>query len=106
MAAGSTPRAGRIRTSESYVRVHSVVEAVHVLKNGLHLSRIKGSRRFVFFRSVERVAWLSSLAQVAEDRLDQRVREDFEGGRTVRLDGWILSNTEARQTALYYILNS
>jgi len=40
------------------------------------------------------------------DRLDQQIRGDFERGRTVRLDGWILSKTEARQTVLYSILNS
>ncbi|NBB73477.1 MAG: hypothetical protein GVY35_07350 [Bacteroidetes bacterium] len=35
------------------------------------------------------------------DRLDARVRADFAQGRTVQLDGWILSVTEARQCALY-----
>lgn len=35
------------------------------------------------------------------DRLDEQVRADFERGRTVRLDGWIVSVTEARQCALY-----
>ncbi|HEX8849972.1 MAG TPA: hypothetical protein VF761_10615 [Gemmatimonadaceae bacterium] len=31
------------------------------------------------------------------------VREDFEKGRTVVVDGWVLSRTEARQCALYSI---
>ena len=31
----------------------------------------------------------------------EQVREDFEAGRTVVVDGWLLSVTEARQCALY-----
>lgn len=38
-------------------------------------------------------------------RLQQQVRADFAAGRTVQLDGWILSVTEARQCALYSILS-
>ena len=33
-------------------------------------------------------------------RLDARVRDDFASGTTVRLDGWVLSRTEARLCAL------
>ena len=32
------------------------------------------------------------------------VREDFEKGRTVVVDGWVLSRTEARQCALYSLI--
>lgn len=35
---------------------------------------------------------------------DRRIQADFEEGRTVHLEGWILSVTEARQAALYSIL--
>ena len=35
---------------------------------------------------------------------DRRIRADFQEGRTVQLDGWILSVTEARQAALHSIL--
>lgn len=35
---------------------------------------------------------------------DRRIQADFEEGRTVQLDGWILSVTEARQAALHSIL--
>lgn len=31
----------------------------------------------------------------------EQVRDDFEAGRTVVVDGWLLSVTEARQCALY-----
>lgn len=31
----------------------------------------------------------------------RRIREDFESGRTVLVDGWVLSVTEARQAALF-----
>ncbi len=34
----------------------------------------------------------------------RRVREDFERGRTVVIDGWLLSTTEARQCALFSLL--
>lgn len=31
----------------------------------------------------------------------RRIRDDFESGRTVLVDGWVLSVTEARQAALF-----
>ena len=34
-------------------------------------------------------------------RVDQQVERDFARGRTVKVNGWILSVTEARQCALY-----
>ena len=33
--------------------------------------------------------------------IDDQIRDDFEAGRTVVLDGWVLSITEARQAALF-----
>jgi hypothetical protein len=33
--------------------------------------------------------------------IDAQVRDDFEAGRTVFVSGWVLSQTEARQCALY-----
>jgi hypothetical protein len=41
---------------------------------------------------------------VAEPSLATLVREDFEQGRIVVVDGWILSVTEARQCALFSLL--
>src|SRR5437588_11643520 len=32
--------------------------------------------------------------------LDEQIRDDFAAGRTILLDGWVLSVTEARQAAL------
>ncbi len=40
----------------------------------------------------------------ARRSLDRRVRDDFTRGLTIRLDGWILSLTEARQCALFSLL--
>ena len=37
-------------------------------------------------------------------RVNDQVQRDFAGGRTVTLNGWILSVTEARQCALYSLL--
>jgi hypothetical protein len=33
--------------------------------------------------------------------IEEQIREDFAAGRTVVVSGWILSQTEARQAALY-----
>jgi len=33
--------------------------------------------------------------------LDGQIRDDFAAGRTVMIDGWVLSVTEARQAALF-----
>ena len=38
-----------------------------------------------------------------KDALRLRVREDFEQGRTVNLDGWLLSVTEVRLWVLYLL---
>ena len=31
----------------------------------------------------------------------EKIRDDFEAGRTIVVDGWVLSITEARQAALF-----
>ena len=36
-----------------------------------------------------------------EDHLSEMIRNDFETGKTVIIEGWMLSITEARQCALY-----
>jgi hypothetical protein len=41
-----------------------------------------------------------------QTRLENSIRKDFADRETVILEGWILSLTEARQCALYFILNS
>lgn len=41
-----------------------------------------------------------------EKRLDNSVLGDFKTGKTVTAAGWVLSITEARQCALYSILNA
>jgi hypothetical protein len=33
--------------------------------------------------------------------IEERIRDDFAAGRTVVVSGWVLSETEARQCALY-----
>jgi hypothetical protein len=37
--------------------------------------------------------------------LSERVTSDFREGKTVMVNGWILSLTEARQCALFYLVN-
>ena len=36
-----------------------------------------------------------------EALLNQKIQQDFEAGRTVVVNGWVLSQTEARQCALF-----
>lgn len=38
------------------------------------------------------------------NHLNMRVRQDFAAGKTVTVDGWVLSVTEARQCGLYSLL--
>lgn len=38
--------------------------------------------------------------------LDKKIRQDFEAGRTVVIQGWVLAVTEARQCALLSLLQS
>lgn len=37
--------------------------------------------------------------------LDQKIKQDFEAGNTVMVKGWILAVTEARQCALFSLVN-
>lgn len=39
------------------------------------------------------------------EKLNEMVKADFSEGRMVVIDGWVLSKTEARQCALYYLQN-
>lgn len=38
--------------------------------------------------------------------LEKTVEEDFKSGKTIIINGWVLSLTEARQCALYSIIHS
>ena len=40
-----------------------------------------------------------------KNTLKQQIKDDFTNGNTLNIDGWILSKTEARQCALFYLLN-
>lgn len=43
---------------------------------------------------------------LVQTQSETAIRRDFALGKTVILNGWILSLTEARQCALYFMLNS
>jgi len=43
---------------------------------------------------------------LGNESLDDRSQDDFEKGRTVVVDGWVLSVTEARQAALFSLTPS
>jgi hypothetical protein len=42
-----------------------------------------------------------SLSSIWSDPIERQVQEDFATGRTVIVNGWVLSATEARQCALF-----
>ncbi|HTD98326.1 MAG TPA: hypothetical protein VK668_03535 [Mucilaginibacter sp.] len=45
-------------------------------------------------------------AKSIQNTLNSQVEQDFKTGKTVMVKGWVLSVTEARQCALYSILNA
>ncbi|WP_420600854.1 hypothetical protein [Flagellimonas sp.] len=45
-------------------------------------------------------------SETSFDKLRDVVRDDFKTNETIIVDGWILSETEARQSALFAIKNS
>lgn len=49
-------------------------------------------------------AFSSVIGSDLDAQIDRRIQQDFEAGRTVQLEGWVLSVTEVRQCALYSIL--
>jgi hypothetical protein len=51
-----------------------------------------------------RAAAPASIFADTELQLDTTVQRDFAAGRTIVLDGWMLSVTEARQCALFSLL--
>jgi hypothetical protein len=48
----------------------------------------------------------SSDKKAIQTALDGQVKQDFQTNKTVTVSGWVLSITEARQCALFSILNS
>ena len=47
---------------------------------------------------------LTNGRSVSEEAIKDRISLDFEVGDVVRIKGWVLSHTEARQCALYSLL--
>ena len=43
--------------------------------------------------------------KVIHTYLDQKIKQDFETGNTVMVKGWVLAITEARQCALFSLMN-
>jgi hypothetical protein len=51
----------------------------------------------------------SAIAESTDEKaihqyLDEKIKHDFEAGKTVLLKGWVLAVTEARQCALYSLV--
>jgi hypothetical protein len=47
----------------------------------------------------------SSISSDTSDWINQKIRHDFEANQVFTIDGWILSRTEARQCALFSLVN-
>lgn len=43
--------------------------------------------------------------KIIHDYLDKSVQQDFETGNTITIKGWVLAITEARQCALFSLIN-
>ena len=55
-------------------------------------------------RALARALFANSDNQ-SHSKLEEMTRDDFFEGRTVIIDGWVLSKTEARQCALHHLVN-
>jgi hypothetical protein len=78
------------RIGSEYRGLHRSEADVHALRNAILASRPISER----------------LVGVPRTTVPALVRADFERGRTVVIDGWILSITEARQCALFSLLRA
>jgi hypothetical protein len=75
--------AGQVRTIGAHYRAATPSENT---ANSLRAAIWSGNERLPFGKTPS---------------LNDRIRDDFASGRTVVVDGWVLSVTEARQCALY-----
>ena len=48
----------------------------------------------------------SSDERAIHQYLEEKIKKDFEEGKTVMVNGWVLAVTEARQCALYSLIKS
>lgn len=60
---------------------------------------------------IELLAGNSSIADSSDEKailqyLDEKIKQDFEEGKTVLVKGWVLAITEARQCALFSLIKS
>ena len=60
---------------------------------------------------IQLLAGNSSIAGSSDEKaihqyLEEKIKQDFEEGKTVLVKGWVLAVTEARQCALFSLINS
>lgn len=75
------------------------VASIDALGRRYRAARPEENSRAALIRALH--AGLDAQAALTRERLDERIRADFAQGRTIQLNGWIVSVTEARQCALY-----
>ena len=76
--------------------------AVHEI--GAHYLAAEPVRRTA--AALRDLAWGAAPGHDLAARVAARVRADFAAGRTVLVNGWVLSVTEARQCALFSLLTA
>lgn len=64
-----------------------------------------GNQYRLQFSSEKSTKSLVRMLEGAVSHLEESIKNDFETGNTVIVDGWILSRTEARQCALLSTIN-
>jgi|SRR5687767_258409 len=60
---------------------------------------------------IQLLAGNSAIADSSEEKaihqyLEEKIEQDFEKGNTIMVKGWVLAVTEARQCALFSLINS
>ena len=60
---------------------------------------------------IQLLAGNSSIADSSDEKaihqyLEEKIKQDFEEGKTILVKGWVLAVTEARQCALFSLINS
>jgi len=81
-----------------------------IKKTGIsYLQKIPGEKNHN--KLVRLLADNSAIASSSDEKaihqyLEERIKKDFDEGKTVMINGWVLSITEARQCALFSLVKS
>ena len=105
--AGCIPKVWMVSASTPYWTALAFPELLHMVEDTGEVARIGLAYRqnHPQLDSPEKLVETIHTTASSES-IDIRVRADFIEGRTVQINGWILSLTEARQCALFSFLQT